>query len=146
MSRKLIKDVEPEAFKAVLGMEQYIRKSSLPKKLCELIKIRASQLNGCSYCLDMHTQEGIKEGEDIRRLFAIAAWHESPLFTEEERHVLQLTEEVTLIGEQGVTDDTYDAVLNAFGEKGIAQIIMQIIIINTWNRMAVACQQVYEGE
>lgn len=145
MSRKSINDIEPEGFKAVLGMEEYMRKSTLPKLLLELIKVRASQLNGCAYCLDMHTQEALELGETQRRLFAIAAWHESPLFTEEERAVLQLTEEVTLIGDAGVSDETYDAVLNFFGEKGIAQIIMQIIVINTWNRIAVSTQQIFEG-
>lgn len=145
MSRKSIKDIEPEGFKAVLGMEEYMRKSTLPKLLLELIKVRASQLNGCAYCLDMHTQEALELGETQRRLFAIAAWHESPLFTEEERAVLQLTEEVTLIGDAGVSDETYNAVLNFFGEKGIAQIIMQIIVINTWNRIAVSTQQIFEG-
>lgn len=145
MSRKSINDIEPEGFKAVLGMEEYMRKSTLPKLLLELIKVRASQLNGCAYCLDMHTQEALELGETQRRLFAIAAWHESPLFTEEERAVLQLTEEVTLIGDAGVSDETYNAVLNFFGEKGIAQIIMQIIVINTWNRIAVSTQQIFEG-
>lgn len=89
MQRKLIKDIEPNAYKAMLGMEQYIRNSQLPPLLLEMIKIRASQINGCAYCIDMHTQEALKIGETQRRIFALSAWKESPLFTEEERAVLQ---------------------------------------------------------
>ncbi len=145
MSRINIKELEPNAFKAVLGMEEYIRNTSLSKSLCELIKISASQINGCAYCLDMHTQEALQIGETQRRLFALAAWRESPLFSDEEKAVLQLTEEVTLIADGGISDETYNNVLNFFGEKELAQIIMQIIIINTWNRIAVSTHQVFEG-
>lgn len=144
MKRITIKDLEPNSLKAMLGLEQYIRSSQIPALLMELIKIRASQINGCAYCLDMHTQEAIKIGETQRRIFAISAWKESPLFTQEEKAVLQLTEEVTLISENGVSDATYKAVLDFFGENVLAQIIMQIIIINSWNRIAVATHQVFE--
>lgn len=143
--RVLIKEAEPQAFTAMLGMETYIRSTSLPPLLLELIKIRASDLNGCAYCIDMHTQEAIQKGEDTRRLFALAAWKESPLFTKEERAVLKLTDEVTLISKKGVTDQTYDDVLKYYNENEVAQIIMQIIIINSWNRIAVSTNQVFEG-
>ena len=145
MKRIDIKDLEPNSYKAMLGLEQYIRNSQIAPLLRELIKIRASQINGCAYCIDMHTQEALKLGETPRRIFALSAWKESPLFTEEERSVLQLTEEVTLISEDGVSDDTYNKVLNFFGENILAQIIMQIIIINSWNRIAVATEQIFEG-
>lgn len=145
MKRIDIKDLEPNSYKAMLGLEQYIRNSQIAPLLRELIKIRASQINGCAYCIDMHTQESLKLGETPRRIFALSAWKESPLFTEEERSVLQLTEEVTLISEGGVSDDTYNKVLNFFGENILAQIIMQIIIINSWNRIAVATEQIFEG-
>jgi len=118
MQRISIKDIEPNAYKAMLGMEQYIRNSQLLPLLCEMIKIRASQINGCAYCIDMHTQEALKIGENQRRIFALSAWKESPLFTEEERAVLQLTEEVTLISEDGVSDKTYYKVLKFYGENG----------------------------
>ena len=108
-----------------------------------MIKIRASQINGCAYCIDMHTQEALEIGETQRRIFALSAWKESPLFTEEERVVLQLTEEVTLISKDGGSDDTYDKVINAYGKNGLAQLIMQIIIINSWNRIAVSTKQVF---
>ena len=128
----------------MLGMEQYIRNSQLLPLLREMIKIRASQINGCAYCIDMHTQEALKIGENQRRIFALSAWKESPLFTEEERAVLQLTEEVTLISEDGVSDETYHRVLKIYGENGLAQIIMQVIIINSWNRIAVSTRQIFE--
>jgi AhpD family alkylhydroperoxidase len=144
MQRKSIKDIEPNAYKAMLGMEQYIKNSQLPALLREMIKIRASQINRCAYCIDMHTQEALKIGETSRRMFALSAWQESPLFTAEERAVLQLTEEITLISEDGVSDETYDKVLKLYGENALAQIIMQVIIINSWNRIAVSGKQIFE--
>lgn len=144
MSRILIKDIEPDAYKAMRGLEQYIRNSQLPPILRELIKIRASQINGCAYCIDMHTQEALKIGETQRRIFALSAWKESPLFTKEERAVLQLTEEVTLISADGVSDETYEQGLRFYGKNMLAQIIMQIVIINSWNRIAVSTMQIFE--
>lgn len=108
MKRISIKELEPSAYKAMLGLEQYIRNTKIAPLLLELIKIRASQINACAYCIDMHTQEVLKLGETQRRIFALPAWKESPLFTDEERAVLQLTEEVTLISKNAVTDETYD--------------------------------------
>lgn len=139
-----IKELEPNAYKAMSGLEQYIRSSRLPPLLREMIKIRASQINGCAYCIDMHTQEALKLGEKQRRIFALSAWKESPLFTEEERAVLQLTEEVTLISKDALSDETYSKVLKFYGENELAQIIMQVIIINMWNRMAVSTNQIFE--
>lgn len=145
MKRIDIKEVEPNSYKAMKGMEQYIRNSQIAPQLRELIKIRASQINGCAYCIDMHSQEALKLGETPRRIFALSAWRESPLFTEEERVVLQLTEEVTLISKDGVSDDTYHKVLDFFGENVLAQIIMLVIIINSWNRIAVSTRQIFES-
>lgn len=139
-----IKDLEPNAYKAMSGLEQYIRSSKLPPLLREMIKIRASQINGCAYCIDMHTREALMLGEKQRRIFALSAWKESPLFTEEERAVLQLTEEVTLISKDALSDETYNKVLKFYGENELAQIIMQVIIINMWNRMAVSTNQIFE--
>ncbi len=143
MKRKSILEIQPKAYEAMRGLESYIRSTTLDRKLCELIKIRASQLNGCAYCIDMHTEEALELGESNRRLFAIAAWHESPLFGDDERVALLLTEEVTLIGNDGVSDETYEAAINTFGEEKTAQIIMQIVIINSWNRIAVSAKQEY---
>ncbi len=139
-----IKDVEPNAYKAMSGLEQYIRASKLPPKLRELIKIRASQLNGCAFCIDMHTEEALKLGENQRRIFALCAWKESPLFSEEERVVLQLTEEVTMISKNALSDETYNKALRFYGENELAQIIMQVIIINSWNRWTVSTNQIFE--
>jgi AhpD family alkylhydroperoxidase len=139
-----IKVKEPEAYKVMLGMEHYIRNSQIPLKLMEMIKIRASQINGCAYCIDMHALEALEIGEDQRRIFALSAWKESPLFTEEERAVLQLTDEVTLISKEGVSDATYKNVLKYYGETLLAQIIMQIIIINSWNRIAISTGMIFE--
>src|SRR6185312_5794 len=139
-----IKTIEPNAYKAMSGLEQYIRSSKLPALLRELIKIRASQINGCAYCLDMHTVEALKLGENQRRIFALSARKESPLFSEEERAVLQLTEEVTLISNHGLSDETYHKVLKFYDENELAQIIMQVIIINSWNRIAVSCNDIFE--
>ena len=136
--------LEPNAYKALRGVEDYTKTSQLPVTLRELIKIRASQINGCAYCIDMHTEEAIKIGETPRRIFALSAWKESPLFSEEERAVLQLTEEVTMISNNGVSDATYDTVLKFFSENQLAQILMQIVVINSWNRIAIATNQVYE--
>ncbi|HSN07408.1 MAG TPA: carboxymuconolactone decarboxylase family protein, partial [Hanamia sp.] len=110
----------------------------------EMIKIRASQINSCAYCIDMHTRDAIKTGETPRRIFALSAWKESPLFSAQERAVLQLTEEVTLIGKKGVTDETYNNVLNFFSENELAQLIMQIIVINSWNRIVISTNQIFE--
>lgn len=142
--RKAITSVEPEAYKAMIGMEEYIRSTPLPPLLREMIKILASQINGCAYCIDMHTEEALKIGETARRIFALSAWRESHLFTEEEKAVLKLTEEVTEMPRDGVSDEAYESVLKFYGENGLAQIIMQIIIINSWNRIAVSTHQIFK--
>lgn len=139
-----IPKIEPGAYEAMSKLEQYTKNSSLPSLLREMIKIRASQINHCAYCIDMHTRDAIRIGETPRRIFALPAWKESPLFTEQERTVLQLTEEVTLIGQKGVTDETYNNVLKFFSENELAQMIMQIIVINGWNRIAISTNQVFE--
>ena len=136
--------LEPAALKALKGVEDYTKTSQLPALLREMIKIRSSQINGCAYCIDMHTQDAIKLGETPRRIFALSAWKESPLFSEEERAVLQLTEEVTLISNHGVSDATYNSVLKFYSENQLAQILMQIVIINSWNRIAISTNQVFE--
>jgi alkylhydroperoxidase family enzyme len=94
----------------------------------------------------MHTQEALKLGEKQRRIFALSAWKESPLFTEEERAVLQLTEEVTMISKHGVSNETYNNVLKFYSENELAQIIMQVVIINSWNRIAISTNEIFEPE
>lgn len=132
-------EVEPEAQKAILAMEKYVRKSGLELKLRELVKIRASQINGCAWCLDMHTRDAVNEGEDPRRIYVSSAWREAPdLFTERERAALEMTEYVTRIGEEGVPDDTWNRAKAVFDEHEMVQLLMAICVINVWNRIAVA--------
>jgi AhpD family alkylhydroperoxidase len=144
MNRISIKDLEPGAYKAMHGLEQYMMNSFITSTLRELIKIRASQINSCAYCIDMHTQDALRIGETPRRIFALSAWKESPLFTKQERAALHVTEEVTLISENGLSNETYEAALEIFGENGLSQIIMQIITINSWNRIAISTKQIFE--
>ncbi|MEG0188607.1 carboxymuconolactone decarboxylase family protein [Algoriella sp.] len=145
MSERInIKKLEPKAYEAMFGLEKYLSTSKLSKTILELIKIRASQINGCAYCIDMHTQEAIKHGENPRRIFAVSAWWESPLFDEKEQVVLKMTEEVTLVADKGLTTKTYDLAKTIFDDNEIAQIIMQIAIINTWNRIAVSTRMIHE--
>jgi len=139
-----IKEVEPGAYEAMMALENYGKERAIDPLLKELIKTRASQINGCAYCVDMHTEDAIQYGESERRLFALAVWKESHLFSEAERAVLQLTEEVTMISKSGVTDDTYDRVVSIFGEQVTAQLIMQIVLINGWNRIAVSSRMIYK--
>lgn len=139
-----IKNLEPAAYQAMLELENYGKTCALDPLLKELIKMRASQINGCAYCLDMHTADALKIGESSRRIFALSVWHESHLFSEEERAILQLTEEVTKIAEKGVSDDTYKKVIDIYGEQMTAQIIMLIVTINAWNRIAVTTRLIYK--
>src|SRR5882757_2722953 len=98
---------EPEAYKALMGLENYVANSGISKQHYELIKIRASQINGCAYCLDMHTRDARKGGETEQRIYVLNAWRDTSFFTEEEKAILALTEEVTLISKGGVSDETY---------------------------------------
>ncbi len=133
-----INEIQPEAYKAMFGLEKYLGASELEPSLKELIKVRASQINGCVYCIQMHTEQARKEGETEQRLYAVSAWKESPLFSDQERAALALTDAVTCIAEGGVSDEIYDAALEALGPTGLAQSIMQIVTINAWNRIAIA--------
>lgn len=134
-----ISTIDPQAYKAMLGLETYLAGTDFPKKLKELIKIRASQINSCAYCIDMHTKDALKNGETNQRIFLLSAWKEAKyLFTEEEQTVLTMTEEITLIHKNGLSDETYQKATEFFTEEQIAQIIMAIVTINAWNRIAVS--------
>ena len=135
--RIVIPKVEPEAYKALAVLSNYIEHSSLTKTHKELIKIRASQINGCAYCIDMHTKDARKNGETEQRIYALNAWRETPFFTEEERAILALTEEVTLI-QNHVSEETYEEAARVLDEKYLAQVIMAIINISAWNRIGIA--------
>lgn len=136
-----INTTEPHAYKAMLGLEAYLANTEISKTLKELIKIRASQINNCAYCLAMHTKDAIKYGESAERLFILSAWHEAEShFTEEERVALKMTEEVTQVSQHGLSDETYQKALKFFSEKQVAEIIMAIVTINAWNRIAISTQ------
>jgi AhpD family alkylhydroperoxidase len=128
----------PSGFQALLKLEEAAQKMGLDPILYELIKIRASQINGCSYCVDMHTSDLRKMGETEQRLNLIVVWRETPMFTEKERAALALTEAVTLISEAGVGQDLYDDVRTHFSESEFVALIMAINAINSWNRIAIA--------
>ncbi|MGJ1387360.1 carboxymuconolactone decarboxylase family protein [Sphingobacterium spiritivorum] len=131
---------EPQGYKAMSALEQYIQASDVSKIHLELIKIRASQINGCAFCLDMHTKDALKKGETNQRIFLLNAWKETTLFTEEERVILSMTEEVTLIHEHGLSEATYLKAVELLGEQYVAQVLMAIVTINGWNRIAVSMQ------
>lgn len=134
-----INTVVPQAFKAMFGLETFLAGAELSKKTKELILIRASQINNCAYCIDMHTKDALKNGETNQRIFLLSAWKEAKsFFTEEEQAVLIMTEEITLIHKNGLSDEAYENATKFFSEKQIAEIIMAIVTINAWNRIAVS--------
>lgn len=137
MSKRInIYNLEPEAYKALRELEKYLAASKLNPLLKELIKIRASQINGCAYCINMHTRDARKLGETEQRIYALSAWWDTPYFTEEEQAVLALTEEVTRISNR-VSDETYNRAAKVLDEHALAQVIMAIIAINSWNRISI---------
>lgn len=136
-----IEEVEPTAYKAMFGLEQYIATTKIEKTHKELIKIRASQINGCAFCIDMHTKDARKNGETEQRIYLLNAWRETDFFTEAERVVLALTEEVTLIANGGLSDETYQKAKAIFDEQYIAQLIMVVVAINGWNRISISTQK-----
>jgi AhpD family alkylhydroperoxidase len=127
----------PEVWKAMYALSGSLHTDKITKLQYHLIKVRASQINGCVFCLDMHTKEALHDGETQQRLFLLNAWKESDLYTPEEKAVLAIAEEVTLISAQGLTDATYAQAAAFFDSEAIAQIIMATIIINAWNRIAI---------
>lgn len=136
-----IKLTAPHALKSFIGLETYLSQTSISGTIRELIKIRASQINGCAFCLDIHTQDAIEKGESGQRIFLTNAWREAEgIFSEEEKVVLAMTEEVTLIHKSGLADETYEKALAFFTETQIAELVMAIITINVWNRVALSCK------
>jgi AhpD family alkylhydroperoxidase len=134
--------VSPDALKAMRELEKYVAASRLERPLYELIKIRASQINGCAFCLDMHTKDARKAGETEQRLYALSAWRETPFYTERERAALEWTEALTLISENDVPDSLYDSVRKHFDEKDMVALSLAIVAINGWNRLAISFRTV----
>jgi AhpD family alkylhydroperoxidase len=137
---------EPEAYKALYGIEKYLQATKLTPIQKELIKIRASQINGCAYCINMHTKDARKYGETEQRIYLLNAWKETGLYTEEERCILALTEEITQLSHHGVSDETYERAAALFDEHTLAQIIMAVVAINAWNRIGVTTRMQPEAD
>jgi AhpD family alkylhydroperoxidase len=127
----------PEGIHAVLNLEKTIRASGLESSLLGLVKTRASQMNGCAYCIDMHTKDARAEGETEQRLYALSAWRETPFFTPRERAALAWTETLTNIQQGHASDEEYAAVRSQFDEAGLVCLTLAITQINTWNRIAI---------
>ncbi|HEU5024533.1 MAG TPA: carboxymuconolactone decarboxylase family protein [Spirillospora sp.] len=136
--------IAPDAYKALLGLEGALAKSSVPKSTLELVRLRASQINGCGFCADMHAYDAKKAGETDERLWSVATWRESPYFTDEERAALALTEAATRIADNpaGVPDDVWDEAADVYDEQSLLSLIMCIAAINAWNRINVTTRQI----
>jgi len=132
------KTVAPNGYAAQLGLETYARRSGLERTLLELVKTRASQINGCANCLDMHTKDARANGESEQRLHVLAAWREAPFYSDRERAALAWTEAVTRMAEGGVPDEVYAEARRHFDEKALVDLTLAIVAINGWNRLAVA--------
>lgn len=130
-------EVAPRALKAMMQLEGYVHNSGLEQPLIELVKMRASQINGCAYCLDMHSKDARAAGETEQRLYVLNAWREAPFYTDRERAALAWTEAITGIANSHITDELNDEVRQHFSEKELVDLTMAIIAINGWNRLAI---------
>ncbi|MDO3628553.1 carboxymuconolactone decarboxylase family protein [Mucilaginibacter sp. BT774] len=141
-SRMNINEAEPRIYHAMAIADKHIKEFDIEAKLKELIKVRVSQINGCGYCIDYHSNDALALGETAQRLLALSAWWETPFFSEEECAGLKLAEEVTRIYQHGVSDETYEQALKLFGKQGVAQLIFIAVTINSWNRIAIPVHMV----
>jgi AhpD family alkylhydroperoxidase len=132
----------PDAQKAMLALEKYIAECGLDHKLIHLMKMRASQINGCAYCIDMHSKDARALGETEQRLYELDAWRETPFYTERERAALAWTEALTLVSETHVPDSVYEEVRKQFSEKEIVDLTVVVTTINAWNRLAISMRAV----
>src|SRR5580700_5149200 len=132
----------PEAQKAMYALEQYIAACGLEGRLIHLMKMRASQINGCAYCIDMHTKDARAEGESEQRLYELDAWRETPFYTDRERAALAWTEAVTQISQGHVPDEVYEEARRHFSEKELVDLNMAVVVINAWNRIAISFRAV----
>jgi AhpD family alkylhydroperoxidase len=124
------------------GLERFVRTCGVEHSLLDLVKTRASQINGCAYCIDMHTKDARAAGETEQRLYALSAWRETPFFSDRERAALEWTEALTLISENDVSDELYEYVRSQFAEQEIVNLTMAVITINGWNRLAIPFRSV----
>ena len=129
--------IAPGAGRAMFGLEKYVRESGLETPLLELMRLRASQINGCAYCIDMHTKDARAEGETEQRLYTLSVWRETPFFTDRERAALEWTEAVTRIAGNDIPDDLYERVRKEFDEAELVNLTVAVVAINGWNRLAI---------
>ena len=134
--------VSPGVIHAMLGLERQVRKAGLESKLLDLVRMRASQINGCAYCLDMHSKDARENGENEQRLYGLAAWRETPYYSARERAALEWTEALTLVSESHVPDEVYERVREQFSEEELIHLSLAIVAINGWNRLNVAARTV----
>ena len=134
--------IAPESIKGLLEIEKYVAESGLDRKVFELVKLRASQINGCAYCIDMHTKDARSEGETEQRLYGLNAWKETPFYSEKERAALAWTEALTLISEKEISDSLYNKVKEHFDDQKTIALTMAIVAINSWNRLAIGFRNV----
>lgn len=133
----------PALMRVVLGLNQAVEQSGLEPSLLHLVKLRASQINGCSYCVDMHAHEALADGDSQQRVIMVAAWRESPLFTARERAAFAWTEALTKVSEGGVPDALYAEVRTEFSDEEMVKLSVAVAIINTWNRLSVAFRTIH---
>lgn len=139
-------DIPARARDAYRAMAAFDRSIELDPALRELVKIRASQINGCAYCIELHTRDARKAGESERRIYALSAWHESPLFSDRERAALALTDAITRIADAGLSEAVYEQAAEHFDEQELANLILSITAINAWNRIAISSGIVFEDD
>ena len=137
-SRISARTVAPGVYQALRGLERYVSESGLEPALLELVRLRASQLNGCAFCLDMHAKALRALGESERRLYVLSAWRDAPFYTEREQAALTWTEAVTKLSDGEVPDEVYQAARREFGDKGLVDLTLAVIAINSWNRLNIA--------
>jgi AhpD family alkylhydroperoxidase len=137
--------INPGVIQSMLGLERQIRKAGLDHTLLDLVRMRASQINGCSYCLDMHSKDARAKGETEQRLYGLDAWRETPYYSERERAALEWTEAITLVSETHAPDDVYGRLREQFSEDELVHLTLAIVAINGWNRLNVAARTVPGG-
>lgn len=142
MQPRINVNVAPGAIQAMLGLETYLHQSGLERPLLNLIYLRASQINGCAYCIDMHWKDLRAAGENEQRLYGLDAWRESPYYTDRERAALAWTDAITHVAETHVPDDVYEEVRPSFTEKELADLTLAVTTINAWNRLNIAARTV----
>ncbi|MHA4738060.1 carboxymuconolactone decarboxylase family protein [Dyadobacter sp. MSC1_007] len=138
--RKSTFEIDPKAYAAVRQLEQYMSETGLDKVHYKLIKIRASQINGCAYCINMHVRQARELGLSEQRIYLLSAWREAGIYSEEEQAILALTEEVTLIANHGVSDAVYNRAVELLGEAYTKAVVMAVVTISAWNRILVTDQ------